>query len=176
MIGVLHAPAMWHHTVRIQHHKHMFDHHHNARRHTPHSFRRAPARIASQCTADDYNVRIIAEVVAWTAACPPPSRHHAATSYFTCSHHPHAQNNTRVQSLAISTPASLIHQCLTLLRKADVQGFQLHVPHETLRHAAPRIRVGHLHVEEQGPLACCCDVLDTAARRILPGVSFGGEM
>lgn len=98
----------------------------------------------------------------------------AAQSHPLPAYPPHTTQPTQQAPLStllqLTTPASLVHQCLTLLRKADVDGFQQHVPHETLRHAAPRIRVGHLHVEEQGALACCCDVLDTAARRMLPGM------
>lgn len=76
---------------------------------------------------------------------------------------------TPSQAGVLATPAALVHRCLTDLRKANVEAFQRHVPpHAVLEHP-PVIRLGHLHIQEQGPLATCAPVLDTPARRLLPG-------
>ncbi|GFR53200.1 hypothetical protein Agub_g15949, partial [Astrephomene gubernaculifera] len=73
----------------------------------------------------------------------------------------------------ITAPADVVYECLTLLRRPDLESLAPFFPAGT--RSDPRgpqraeLRVGGEVVQEVGPLAGCSGFMDTAARRVLPG-------
>ncbi|KAG2435865.1 hypothetical protein HXX76_007060 [Chlamydomonas incerta] len=71
----------------------------------------------------------------------------------------------------ITAPADAVYECLTLLRRPDLDSLAPFFPAGAFDPAGRRVAldVGGQEVEEAGPLAACSGVMDTAARRVLPG-------
>lgn len=78
------------------------------------------------------------------------------------------------QGVDLSQPEDVLHHCLTLFRKADAPALRPFLPPAAAVAAAAgdvafRVRVGDSEVMELGSLSCLGEVLDVAARRVLPG-------
>ncbi|GLC53171.1 hypothetical protein PLESTB_000715800 [Pleodorina starrii] len=71
----------------------------------------------------------------------------------------------------ITAPADVVYECLTLLRRPDLESLTPFFPPASFDPAVRCVGlpVGGEVVEEAGPLACCHLFMDTAARRVLPG-------
>jgi len=72
--------------------------------------------------------------------------------------------------LHLSSPEDVTFEFLTRLRRPNLYNLAVFLPPGVdLRGPASAIHVGPLTIQEEGPLARCSAIMDTASRRVLPG-------